>query len=421
MKRDFRTHYANLQVAENASIEVIRGAYKYLSQKWHPDKHPDDKERAARVMRMINVAYAVLSDPERRRQHDDWIAAKRKQAKGESSGSGNAGEEPANEQEEQAEPEKTTEDTVEEKNESSPDESKKFFGGIYHPWPRWFARSIDVSVIGSIVSFIFFIILENVSPQSAEELYRASENRLIAILILFALWMPVEAVFLSTLSTTPAKWFLGITITKHDGSRLSFSEALSRSFLVWVQGMGFGIPLIALFTMYFASKRLAKTGTTLWDKSVGSVVQHKKLSPQRTAVAIIFIFISAYLMLVVIPQIERVEYVHESAGPSNKEVSFYIENQCNHPLSIILQYRDVEGVWRMEEGTINGGVAGYLTDKEGNEFKTNNAVWYYYAQTTDGSDWEWAGDELSSYAGVDLPMIRAEDHEGDNDIILSCE
>ncbi len=31
MTRKLRTHYDNLQVAENASIEVIRGAYKYLS------------------------------------------------------------------------------------------------------------------------------------------------------------------------------------------------------------------------------------------------------------------------------------------------------------------------------------------------------------------------------------------------------
>ena len=75
-----RTHYDNLQVAENASIEVIRGAYKYLCQKWHPDKHPQDRERATRVMKILNDAYAVLSDPESRRQHDEWIARQRPQA-----------------------------------------------------------------------------------------------------------------------------------------------------------------------------------------------------------------------------------------------------------------------------------------------------------------------------------------------------
>lgn len=68
-----RTHYDNLQVKENASIEVIKGAYKHLSQKWHPDKHPHNREHAERVLKIINQAYEVLSDPARRREHDRWI------------------------------------------------------------------------------------------------------------------------------------------------------------------------------------------------------------------------------------------------------------------------------------------------------------------------------------------------------------
>jgi hypothetical protein len=75
-----RTHYDNLQVKETASPEVIKGAYRYLSQKWHPDKHPGDKARAERTLKIINRAYEVLSDPEQRRTHDEWIAAMRDRA-----------------------------------------------------------------------------------------------------------------------------------------------------------------------------------------------------------------------------------------------------------------------------------------------------------------------------------------------------
>jgi curved DNA-binding protein CbpA len=70
--RSFRTHYDNLQVARNASQEVIRAAYRSLSQKYHPDKNPDAPE-AERIMRIINAAYETLSDPERKRHHDEWI------------------------------------------------------------------------------------------------------------------------------------------------------------------------------------------------------------------------------------------------------------------------------------------------------------------------------------------------------------
>jgi hypothetical protein len=68
-----RTHYDNLKVARDAPDFVIRAAYKTLSQKYHPDKNPDDA-RATRVMALINQSYEVLSDPQRRAEHDAWIA-----------------------------------------------------------------------------------------------------------------------------------------------------------------------------------------------------------------------------------------------------------------------------------------------------------------------------------------------------------
>lgn len=66
------THYDNLKVARSAPPEVIRAAYKALSQRFHPDRNPGITE-AARIMAIINTSYDVLSDPEKRRQHDQWI------------------------------------------------------------------------------------------------------------------------------------------------------------------------------------------------------------------------------------------------------------------------------------------------------------------------------------------------------------
>ena len=67
------THYDNLKVSRGAPQEVIRAAYKALSQKYHPDKNPGD-EKAARIMAIVNTAYGTLSDPQRRKEHDEWIA-----------------------------------------------------------------------------------------------------------------------------------------------------------------------------------------------------------------------------------------------------------------------------------------------------------------------------------------------------------
>lgn len=67
------THYDNLKVARNAPPEVIRAAYKTLSQRFHPDRNADN-EAATRIFQIISTAYEVLSDPIKRKEHDEWIA-----------------------------------------------------------------------------------------------------------------------------------------------------------------------------------------------------------------------------------------------------------------------------------------------------------------------------------------------------------
>jgi hypothetical protein len=72
------THYDNLKVARNAPPEVIRAAYRTLSQKFHPDRNPGDPQ-TARIMTLINASYEVLSDPIKRQEHDIWIAEQEEQ------------------------------------------------------------------------------------------------------------------------------------------------------------------------------------------------------------------------------------------------------------------------------------------------------------------------------------------------------
>lgn len=72
-----RTHYDNLYVGEKATPEVIKAAYKALAQKWHPDKNPDQRAKAERYFRIINRAFEVLSDPEKRAAYDLWLSRER--------------------------------------------------------------------------------------------------------------------------------------------------------------------------------------------------------------------------------------------------------------------------------------------------------------------------------------------------------
>lgn len=63
------THYETLGVAETASAEEIKSAYRKLAMKWHPDKNPNNKDAEDRF-KNISSAYETLGDPVRRQEYD---------------------------------------------------------------------------------------------------------------------------------------------------------------------------------------------------------------------------------------------------------------------------------------------------------------------------------------------------------------
>ena len=65
-----KDYYAILGVPRNATQEEIKRAYKRLARQYHPDvnKSPEAEEK----FKEINEAYAVLSDPEKRRIYDTY-------------------------------------------------------------------------------------------------------------------------------------------------------------------------------------------------------------------------------------------------------------------------------------------------------------------------------------------------------------
>lgn len=65
-------YYKVLGVEKSASTDDIKKAYRKLALKYHPDRNPTDKKRAEEKFKDISEAYAVLSDPEKRKQYDEF-------------------------------------------------------------------------------------------------------------------------------------------------------------------------------------------------------------------------------------------------------------------------------------------------------------------------------------------------------------
>ena len=69
-----KDYYQVLGVARGAVLADIKKAYRKLARKYHPDLNPGDKAAEARF-KEIQEAYAVLSDPKKRSQYDQFGAA----------------------------------------------------------------------------------------------------------------------------------------------------------------------------------------------------------------------------------------------------------------------------------------------------------------------------------------------------------
>jgi curved DNA-binding protein len=68
-----KDYYQILEVPRTASQEEIKKSFRKLAMKYHPDHNKDDKRSEARF-KEINEAYAVLSNPEKRKQYDTFGA-----------------------------------------------------------------------------------------------------------------------------------------------------------------------------------------------------------------------------------------------------------------------------------------------------------------------------------------------------------
>lgn len=200
-----------------------------------------------------------------------------------------------------------------------------------HPWLRYWARMLDMSLYGYLAFCIcsIFVSIEqergpfatyvesalpNLGATALSRLGRFFGYASIALFgtpklfgfAAFPVWWIIEAFNLSFFGSTLGKWIFGISVRKSNGEKLKFGEAVARGFRIWWQGLGLSIPIISFFTLQKSYSTLSSTGTTTWDREGNCRIEHKQIGAWRLISGFLFsIPITVFYWLILLGSIAK--------------------------------------------------------------------------------------------------------------------
>ncbi|MEO6565388.1 MAG: RDD family protein, partial [Casimicrobiaceae bacterium] len=147
------------------------------------------------------------------------------------------------------------------------------------PWQRLAARIFDYAIWGLVLALLLSE-LRGLNVVPGEFAFWVG-HPLLAPVLITATWIPIEALLIASIGTTPGKWLFGVFLqfsisdayARRD-TRAQLDRALRRSFRVWWEGIGCGFPLVAPVLIAVAYEKLAQNQETDWDFAHDVLVTH---------------------------------------------------------------------------------------------------------------------------------------------------
>ena len=187
-------------------------------------------------------------------------------------------------------------------------------------WRRGCARYIDYILFAALLSTPFKSFYPSMFEWPSQAAALTDYLPLLAILFGFALltvlvWVPLEAILLATLGTTPGKWLYRLHVVDSNQIKLPFKTALTRALKVWSVGMGWGALIIAPVLNVMWHGRVKQGKLTAWDAQCKSTIIEQPVSAFRLAASSVIVLQSlslTYFMLGPLPNGEDIAYAHSS-------------------------------------------------------------------------------------------------------------
>jgi uncharacterized RDD family membrane protein YckC len=157
------------------------------------------------------------------------------------------------------------------------------------PWHRFFARSLDLSIISILFALISaYLIRHDIM---------AVELGPFVLPFTTVLMMLVEIVLLSTWGYTPGKYLLKIRVLNAEGTKPTLKEAAIRSASLFLLGEGAGLTFINPVTEILSYFRLLKTGGTYWDVLAKTHIKHEEKAAFEILLIALFVSYGIYFVI----------------------------------------------------------------------------------------------------------------------------
>lgn len=138
------------------------------------------------------------------------------------------------------------------------------------PWRRYGARFLDTTINGFLGGMVIVVAWTIVAPISAERFFAMMESSpgtlFLETFILTIISAIVGGIVIGVTGTSVGKAIFGVKVLGLDGVTIGVLEGWRREAKVWVIGMACGLPIINLWTMLVANRRLREKGSTSWDE-----------------------------------------------------------------------------------------------------------------------------------------------------------
>lgn len=176
-------------------------------------------------------------------------------------------------------------------------QSKQEVPQVFHPWRRYLARTLDIFLY-SVIWLAFLAFLLHINLMNRNNLWDVFDS-----FVAIAIMLGLEPLLLLLFRTTPGKAIMGLVIIRHDGRRLTYSEAFARTWSVIGSGMGYNIPIYNLIRLWKSYKLCEGKEPQPWDESISYTIKDTKryrgvlyVGSYAAIIAVIFTIISAQML-----------------------------------------------------------------------------------------------------------------------------